>query len=326
MGKAILVGNGVTSQLIPAYRDNVMIEKFKAEEPVLYKELNSMLQPLRELPIKDQKNIMKILAQKGIGVEQYQESFVEQSLLQELYKPQIIAIETLLKVAQLFKREITEAYTAIIKTAKRIYYNDGNNGCASISKKNFSIQEFSNYINEFDFVFTTNFDSILDDAYKKEVMHLHGGFGYKNCFEGTCHWAEKTDVNLSPEQACLIWGCRQSEKERQTHGTFEFPISFPFKIHRSILENHMKVLKTGSYTSLEIWGYSGLNDGHINNAIKSNRNIREIIYYGDPECVNDNSYMRKISTLFVGSGETKHTIHVKSWNDIWNKFVSGNGA
>ena len=35
MGKAILVGNGVTSQLIPAYRDNVMIEKFKAEEPVL---------------------------------------------------------------------------------------------------------------------------------------------------------------------------------------------------------------------------------------------------------------------------------------------------
>lgn len=56
-----------------------------------------------------------------------------------------------------------------------------------------------------------------------------------------------------------------------------------------LIRNYLSYLKDKEINELHIFGYSGMNDSHINNAIKFNKSIHEIIYYCNPNTELDNS-------------------------------------
>jgi hypothetical protein len=228
-----------------------------------------------------------------------------------------MSIETLLKVAHLFNYSQDVTYDKIRKVANVIYYNDGKNGISNVT--NINVDLFSEFINEFEFVFTTNFDKILDDVYRKEVFHLHGGFNYKKTINNNQTNIIKTEYELSPDMALLIWGKDYLEKEAQTKSYFRFPTKFPFSFY-SILNNYYRVLEYGEFTEIHIWGYSGENDGHINSKIANNTNIKKIYHYISPEKFFDPdekaSAELEVKSIF---GDSKDII-LEPWNKIWVKF------
>ncbi|MDD3049447.1 MAG: hypothetical protein PHQ89_05735 [Bacilli bacterium] len=318
MQKAILIGNGVTSQLIDSYKDKNMISKFISEEPTLYYEINQLLEPFRKLETKDEKSIKNLLNNMGIEEHHYLRYFVYQHLQEELEFKNITAIETLLKVAHLFNHIKKFDYKKIRLLANEIYYNNGENGISAINDS-IDIDKFSNFINEFDYVFTTNFDNVLDDIYHHEIQHLHGGFHYKKTKNGQTTYISKQGSVLSPSEAHLIWGRNKDEKSEQTRAGISFPISFPIAFGSSIIGSYFDNLRIKNYNDLHIWGYSGLNDGHINESIMKNKNIRNVFFYSDPKLIGDKNYENKIKSLFVDKYDDKELM-VISWDEIWNKL------
>ncbi len=312
--KAILIGNGVTSQMIPEYRDEVMIEKFKKVDVSLYNELNGLLNPLRVLECKNQDTIVLCLKQQGLHDVDYHQYFIEQQLLFELSCEKITNLETLLKVAHLFSPIKEVSYKEIERIANRIYFNDGNNGISAVTKT-IDKKKFKALINRFDMVFTTNFDNVLDDVHEKEVYHLHGGFFYEKTIthNNEIHISKSGKV-LNPSNAHLIWGRNAKEKHDKTKGGFRFPISFPMTFGSSVLEGYYSKLKS-SYTELFIWGYSGLNDGHINTAIKANTDLQIITVYVSPNEVDEKGVLEEKVKLF-GNAEK---IRLASWDELWGR-------
>lgn len=319
MNKAILIGNGVTSQLIDDYKDCKMMDRVKKEIGDIYDEIDNLLIPFRNLKQKDKESICKILADLNIENHHYQRYFVEQNLLDELNHEHIYALETLLKVAHLFNHIKKFDYNLIKSIANKIYYNHGNNGIESIDVNNFSVEYFTKFINEFDYVFTTNFDNVLDDIYNKEVFHLHGGFYYRKIREDNgAIFIIKSKTRIPIEDAYLIWGRNFIEKENQTKGGFTFPISFPFYSGSSILEEYFNALKNNDFEELHIWGYSGLNDNHINQQISANSKLKRIYCYVSPDYINSKEMLEKMNTLY--NSKNNHKIIIKSWKEIWDKF------
>lgn len=319
MKRAVLIGNGVTSQLIDDYKDYNMIKKVKDQIGDMYYEIDNLLTPFRNLKIKDESSICKVLSELNIERHHYQRYFVEQNLLEELNNKHICALETLLKVAHLFNHIKKFDYDFIKSVANVVYYNCGKNGIDNINAKNFSIEYFTNFINDFDYVFTTNFDSILDDVYKKEVFHLHGGFHYRKFREPNgAIFITKDKTKVAIEDAYLIWGRNHREKESQTKGGFSFPISFPFCSGSSILDEYFDELKNDDFEELHIWGYSGLNDNHINQQISANSRIKKIYCYVSPDCIVSEEIFRKMNKLY--NPKNNHKIIIKSWEEIWEKF------
>jgi len=315
--RAILIGNGVTSQLIEDYRDDNMIKKVKKELGEIFFEIDSLLEPYRELDIKDEQRICELLEKSRIERHHYKRYFLEQSLLDELEYPHISALETLLKVAHLFHHVKDFDYNMIKSCANEIYYNDGKNGIFDANKESIDINKFTNFINEFNYVFTTNFDNILDDVYKDEVYHLHVGFYYRKIRRANGEiYIVKEKTSLAFNEAYLIWGRNSQEKLNQTKAGTSFPMSFPTGSGYSILQKYINELENGSYEELHIWGYSGLNDNHINQSIAKNIHLKRVYCYVSPDDVDKMSVLQKMQYLY--NFEKKHEIIVKSWNDIWS--------
>lgn len=317
MKRALLVGNGFTSQLIPAYKDINMMTRLRATRNTLYEKLNSLLSPFRELPEKDDLSIIRLLSQYKVDnpEEQYRKFFVEYNLSDELYQPEILSVESLLKVASLFKDSFEECVeNEIIKIANQIYFNEGENGILSINEK-VTRDKLKKFINSFEFVFTTNFDNVLDDAFDGEVAHLHGGFFYKREVLGTSTFITKTTE--VQEHPCLVWGINYDRKLAASKGGTAFPISFPLVLGSSILEEHLKQLQRASIGELYIWGYSGQNDAHINCAIDRNTNIQKIVYYTNPHRVGDISEIERLQSRFSPSNRSR--LVVLSWEDVWKE-------
>lgn len=315
MKKAILIGNGVTSQLIENYKDNYMIECFKDIAGDLYRDINLMLEPYRQLPAKDEKSITALLKDQNIEFHHYFRYFIEQHLIKELDSPNIISLETLLKVAHLFHHIKDFSYDEITSIANKIYYNNGKTGLNAINNL-IDKQKFKNFICTFDYVFTTNFDTVLDDVYEDEVRHLHGGFNYVRVTKGNATWINRTENFLEPTKAHLIWGRNADEKRGKSKGGIHFPITFPLVIGSSILEQYINELEKEDFSELHIWGYSGLNDGHINSKISNNVFINRIIVYVKPDEVLDNNVKNEKEGLF--NKQNTKCIELKSWDSIWD--------
>ena len=205
--------------------------------------------------------------------------------------------------------------------------NDGKNGIDSINKMNFDICKFKRYINEFDFIFTTNYDHILDDAFIKEVCHLHGGYNYKEEGDSPQKIIKVNNV-LSYRDAYLIWGINEEEKRNGIRNTkftrYEMDdklnVSFDLEIADSVLKGYFDQLKNGEYAEIHIWGYSGLNDGHINKAIDENVNLKKVYYYVAPGDVDSRKIFEKKNSLY--NSKQNHIIKLRSWDDIWNEFIN----
>lgn len=318
MKRALLVGNGVTSQLIQEYKDIYMMAEFKKRNAELYYDINEMLNPFRNLQCKEKEDIIQLLESMGIEYHHYYRYFILQNLINEINYPEILGIETLLKVAHLFNHVREFDYNKVKLIANQIYYNDGHNGLDAINSNKLNREKFCSCISNYNFIFTTNFDNVLDEATNNEVYHLHGGFFYKRESHNRSTFIRKTTEIQTPERAHLIWGKDDKEKIEQARGGISFPLIFPAVIGSSVLNIYLDKLSNSEFEELHIWGYSGLNDGHINSAIKQNKSIKKIIYYGDPESIMDEDYCNKIKEIFSADSE-KDRVFVLSWNDMWHK-------
>ena len=99
-------------------------------------------------------------------------------------------------------------------------------------------------------------------------------------------------------------------------GGFTFPIHFPFESHMTIFQTYLSQLQNADVERIDIFGYSGENDQHINRAIAENTSIREIHYYCAPIKVSDPVEKFEVTSRF--SIKMPKKLVLKSWNTIWN--------
>lgn len=332
MKKALLIGNGVTAQLIYSYKDKHMIELFKRENNRLYQSLNNDFAIFRtcsctecdlyEMSLVLKEQIIEVLRKCNIldPSEILQTYFCEFGLVQELRCDELSNIESILKVAHLFQYD-EKSINEIRRIANNIYYNNGKNGKKDFENNAINIKKFELFLNGFDEIFTTNYDYILDEIYKKEVAHLHGGFSYLRQHQdnGEDHIIKSVGP-ISPYEAYLIWGTGAEEKQEQTVGGFSFSPSISFPINfdgYSEIADYYENLKTLDITEIHIWGHSGLNDRHINDCICQNQNITTVYKYCNPmKGFKNSKYEERIRNDFQ---QRKHIVFVP-WDDIWDKI------
>lgn len=334
MDTALLVGNGFTSQIIKEYSNTYMIDQLCKQEEQIFSYADQLFSAFRE----DSKMLISAslfnnnLARKIIekldslhfrnSLDVFETYFIKYGLIYECNNDKISSVESLLKVISLFQLVdlfLDEDKCKIKHTANQLYFNNGNNGLSAtpqITQK--AIRQFAD---TYSWIFTTNFDCIFDDACpeKNKVMHIHGGFYFKDC-----HHTSK--IKLSPDDACLIWGVNGEDKERQLKGGPFYDRNHKKILDRtgriiyvpSIMETYLHKLQTIQIRQLDILGYSGENDQHINTVISNNSNIKQVCYFCDPNDVNKSEKQSEIRQRFLLSKEVQLALH--SWNKVWDKI------
>jgi len=315
MKQTLLVGNGFTSQLIQEYANDCMMAIFKNEMRVLLDKANKLFEPLRYKV--DSDSIKLILKQLGFSAnyEQiFRNFFEEYGLVYETQQKHITSIENLLKIVRMFMKigQFTESdFQQTRLLANKIYYNNGKFRAQNISES--SRTALSKWLNTYQEIYTTNYDMILDDIYEQKVYHLHGGFQYK------CRASQPLMNPVASDEAYLVWGISGEAKYEQMKAKgMAFPIHFPLVIEGSVLGGYLEALQKSTSEQIHIFGYSGENDQHINNAIVENSNIKEIIYYCSPEEASSNLNVKaySINELFNRNKSKKTTL--RSWDDVWS--------
>lgn len=231
-------------------------------------------------------------------------------LINETQHDSISNLESLLKIIDLFSKigEFSNVdRSAIEKMANIIYFNNGNCGAQGIEKA--TQERISSAFAEYKEIYTTNYDMVLDERVPgKEIRHLHGGFLYDDK-------THRSDMIVQPEKAVLIWGITGEEKQKKMTATFSFPVSYPMEYPISLFSKYLNDLESIDADSIDIFGYSGENDQHINRAISNNPNIKKVNYYCDPQEVGSERYEFKIKSLF-GIDATKE-LQLVSWEKMW---------
>lgn len=332
MKKAILIGNGFTSNLIFEFQNENMMKKFNQQSNNLFDRINDKFESFRDQSLYDsdiykiiealypsknlypskklfpsddrilfidsiKQNLLESIKNNGfkkpnIILNKY---FIENGLIYMVNKKKIRDIESMLKVVHMFIEtgEFSKTDYENIKTiADNIYYNGGYHGFESINNTNINKGKLISEITKFDEVYTTNFDTVLDDileAKNKYPLHLHGGFN----------------------EAILIWGISADDKFEQLNVSLSYS-----DIYFSSLGDYFQELQESSCEEIYILGFSGENDSHINSRIKNNKNIKNIIYYTHPNKINDKEEKIKLRILFKGSHQN---LIIKSWDEFWNK-------
>lgn len=349
MGKILLVGNGFTSQLIPEYQNDVMMQRIQAEVPDLYERANHLFAPFRKKvdsvqrtaiawgysgaffsggsplyhPISDRPYNGELLTHIETELKKYRfdvqpistDFFQTYGLIYETQHGNISNVESLLKVISLFAYlgEFTREDADHVKAvANQIYYNNGKCGRSAIS--DVISTRVQRWLSSYQMIFTTNYDVLMDEVLQtNEIRHLHGGFLYNKSDR-----LKRSKSLVSAEDACLIWGINGEEKMAQIKagGGVGFPVEFPLESPLSIFESYLQELQTVQAERIDVFGYSGENDQHINSAISQNSNIKQVRYFCDPKKVLDSVQDFDVTLRF---GITPpQQIELESWDTIWN--------
>ena len=335
MKKALLIGNGFTSHLINAYLNDKMMKRLfdsagpickKAQELFLpFCQVYSESTSTTDITETRKRCVVELLENYGIkdAEKLYEEYFLQYGLFADAARGEIVSVESLLKVISLFSHNdffAEESILEVKRLANRIYYNNGENGLSAVSLS--AREPIRRWLSEYQEVFTTNYDCVLDDAYEGKVKHLHGGFYMKDRYE-------KSQERLSPEDAYLVWGISGEDKEEQTRGGpivtsdgYYLATSDDYLIAvRSELEFYLMSLQTGAFEKLDIFGYSGENDQHINLAISQNQNLKTVCYYCNPRHVNDKENKNEIMRRFKLPEHME--LILRPWTEIWDKIPIG---
>jgi hypothetical protein len=338
MAKALLAGNGMTAKIISDYEDCNMMTTFDSQNHDLLVEINNSFEQFRYRGIsysdihKDTGHgvvicnnikinkalydflLMQLTKIFSNAVEIFTKFFIKYSLIYQVMLSELYGIESLLKVANMLKMD---NYNDIRSIANILYYNNGNNGLSSA--RNINVNKFKAFIDSFDFIFTTNYDKLLDDSTKKKIYHLHGGFNYTRLSLKTHPYSVQifrvSDGDLPLSEAYLIWGIDEDEKIMQMEGRSFLPFFLGITPYpRSALSEHLAELKKNNFNEIHIWGYSGQNDGHISKAIVDNHYLKNIFIYCNPSTeLGNKNYEERIKQIYSGSQECIF----KSWNEIW---------
>lgn len=352
MEKILIAGNGLTANLIPEYQHKAMMKKIKEEIPRLFDKADKLFAPFRNKvdsvqysavswgysgdgfcgeegyggPITDRpynptllSHIEDQLRKLGFNDAQTVSTILFQTygLIYETQNDEISNVESLLKIIELFcqRGDFTKEDQAELKrAASRICYNNGKWGKDTLGKA--KVEQLKRWLSDYKMIFTTNYDCVLDDVLQTdEIKHLHGGFFYKKQDR-----QKRSDTLLGPDDACLIWGISGEEKEEEMKlgGGFTFPIQFPLESPMTIFQIYLSQLQNANAGRIDIFGYSGENDQHINRAIAQNPSIREIHYYCAPAKVSDPVEEFEVASRF--SIKAPQKLMLESWNTIWNIF------
>lgn len=350
MSKILLVGNGLTSNLISDYENLKMMSLIKDKESEIYEKANQLFSKFRQkvntieyskvafgycgddlycgetgfngpitgLPFNEKLLKYVKLVLVSYGFDDYEnacmEYFQTYGLVYETQQNEISSVESLLKIVHLF-RNINQFdendYNKIIRAANKIYYNNGK--CSSINLDASIQTNLRKWLNEYEMVFTTNYDCLLDDASSRNnhVLHLHGGFYFKDKYT-------KSEILLDGNEAYLIWGINGDDKRKKMSGGTEFSTTFPLEIPLSLFDLYLDKLRTVSADEIDIFGYSGENDQHINKTLSQNRNIKQIYYFCNPKGTHKEKETFKIRQLFFIPSDK--SLSLCSWDLIWNKL------
>lgn len=329
---ALLVGNGFTSHIIREYTNTYMMDLLKQKEKKIYSDADYLFSVFRrtngtaaglsnngaKTQIIDDLDRLSFANSENV----FETYFADYGLIYECNNAHISSVENLLKVISLFQlidRFSDDDKKKITHTANQLYFNNGNNGLSATSQV--TQAAICQFAATYTWIFTTNYDCIFDDACfgSDKVKHIHGGFYFKDR-----HHTSKE--KLSPDDAYLIWGINGEDKERQLKGGLTLDRNHKILMDRtgrflrvlSVLEKYLKQLENLQISHLDIFGYSGENDQHINKAISRNKNIEQIRYFCKADDVNKAKIQEEIRQRFMLSKEVCITLH--SWDEIWSKI------
>ncbi len=241
MKKALLIGNGFTLHLINAYGNQAMMKEFVNCEPDLIKRIENCFDIFRNFNISEKElypskslSLSKSLSPNKDNIKITQNArewvmsklqalnftnpegifdsyFVDYGLIYSINKGELVGIETFLKTIALFEeigKFTKEEYNFLKDVATQIYFNYGNHGIISIDNVNIDLPKLYKVIHNYEDVYTTNYDTIIDDILSnvgKYPYHLHGGFSIN-------HKNKDPDGRYEPCDATLIWGANAEEK------------------------------------------------------------------------------------------------------------------
>lgn len=265
------------------------------------------------------KHIIEKLIQLGFenSNEIFKSYFVDYSLWSSINSEKLVGIETYLKVVALFgelDQFSEEDYVHIKNVAAEIYYNNGMHGFQSMNNDAICRETLVKEIKGFDYIFTTNYDTVLDDILmsdSKIPYHLHGGFSIN-------HRNKDPDGRYSPNDARLIWGINPEEKYGDLKVGFRWDdFNYgAFRYGQSRLADYYDTLQNSKIYEIHILGYSGENNDHINKRIIENTFIQKVIVYVNPSKINDKGTQVRSRLLF---GRDKKLVELKPWSEFWNK-------
>lgn len=357
MNKILLVGNGFTSHLIPAYAHEKIMAKIKEQIPNLYDTANTLFEPFRKqvdsvqyssvaagysgdmfcggfsiaTPITGRPHNIELINHIKNVLQKYgfsniptlvQNFFQAYGLVYETQKDEISNVESFLKIIALFRLigEFTESddekLTEIVNT---IYFNNGQ--CGQNALTILQTDGLKKWLTSYKCIFTTNYDIVLDELLQTEaIKHLHGGFFYSKQ-ERT----KRSNTLVYPGEACLIWGISGAEKEKamEVGGGMSFPFQDSVEFPVSIFVSYLSELQNVEAERVDIFGYSGENDQHINDAIKNNWHINEVHYFCDPRYTTSLTEQFDKENLFVAKGRSR--LVLESWDTVWNKVFAFHG-
>lgn len=350
MDKILLVGNGLTANLIPEYQHGAMMRKIKAEVPLLFDKANELFAPFRKKvdsvqysavgwgysgdgtcgevgfggPITDRPFNSELLSYIENRLQEFGFSDVQTisttffqtyGLIYETQKDEISNVENFLKIIALFCQRgdfAKEDQVELKQVANRIYFNNGKCGKAALDKS--KVEYLKGWLSSYKMIFTTNYDCVLDEVLQTdEIKHLHGGFFYKKQDR-----LKRSNTLSNPDEAYLVWGIsgKEKEKEMKIGGGVTFPVHFPLVFPMTIFQTYLFQLQNANVGRIDIFGYSGENDQHINRAIAENTSIREIHYYCAPTNVLNPVEEFEVTTRFHIKAPQKLVLN--SWNEVWN--------
>ena len=251
--------------------------------------------------------------------------FVQYGLIFEVIREgeetDLDSIENLLKVIDLFRKigKIDEEQEKKIKkVANKIYYNEGKCGLKDTNLTDYSM--IINFFKSFDFVFTTNYDLILDDICDNEgkVFHLHGSYNIRKVNEPGKVYYIKDDKRLTDTESHIIWGLNSEEKLKDMKAGMTFPFTFPITFPISIFDEYFDKLENENINEIHIFGYSGENDQHINKRIIANKALEKIYFYCDPKDIGKCNDERKVKNLFKDTKQRSFLNHGKKYGHVYD--------
>lgn len=324
MKKALLTGNGFSSHLMDKYKDSCLsacmsrdpeMQNIKSHYCDLFSEFSKFSQKI---------DIVKKLESFGFSSPDkvYDRYFDEYNLRAYIGKSKNYGIETLIKIGKLFlivKKTSSEEIDAIKRFGCNYYWNGGKNGKDGIDNPNINLELLEKHTKEYSYIFTTNYDTILDDLFQgSRVCHLHGGFTLDRY---------GTISTKNAPNGFIVWGIDEFEKEAQLIKNQNLHKWNNGAFYNSGLKYNQKSqpfldfcsLSTLDFTELYVLGYSGENDKHINSKIAQNHHLKTIMFYCSPDRINCVEYKRKIENMF----ENRFNVHLISYLEFWKQFENG---
>lgn len=352
MKKALLIGNGFTSQIIPDYSSTAFMSKVWSLIPYEMKKIEDIFDPFRIINAEEnpyyyrtlpeyadsedvamvytptyideffspnlRAEICRTLSEKcSIKNSSHlcQKLFIDAGLCFQINKDKIVGIETPLKIIQIGIKNGSiskQEMKKIETTIKTVLFNDGNYHMPSKKDKNGVAVNRAKAQRYFD-SFSTIFTTNYDLILDDFVHDKVKHLHGGFCFPN----AYQKDYNFNdPALYEIVLAADGEGKKHQI-----------FRKKETLFSKYLLSLATEDFDELHILGFSGENDNHINDAIRNNKRIKMIYVYVEPQNVNKEDmrhhfkrlYRKYPNTFF--SSAYPYNLSLLSWNEFWSQIL-----